>query len=565
MYTNLGILHIISVSGFHIILIESFILFLLGFININKNIKKMFVLILIFIYCLIIDFPPSALRAFIFLLTSFLSSIFHLPKINIKTLSVSAIIILLISPTSILDIGFQFSFLATLGIVFIYPLLIKRNRKGFTILNALQLTVIINILLFPLQIYYFNKIQLATLLGNLLAIPLLTCIIYMSVFLIIFTKVYIINSLISKIISIVYMIETYLLQGINNLFKTVNLTFNLEDIITMYLIIFLFLFIYSIRNELRVNSNKVKRIIYIFIPIFLIYSVFQFNNSSMLKVTAINVGQGDCFLFESPNYNILLDTGGSFRKDNSFNKLNSYLNYKKIKELDAVFLSHFDEDHAGNIDSIIKKYGEIPVYSRIDGRKNFTDKYNINKNLYREIREGKDIIKFDNISMSFFNANNNSDNENNNSIVIILNVFNDKILFTGDIPIDIEEKIKNEDIDSDIIKIPHHGSKTSSSEEFIARVDPSFAILSVGENNSYNLPNDEVIKRYIDRGTKIFRTDYDGAIFIEFNECDINIYTKKDIFFKNLFSVKVYNYLVFSTLILVIIYYVSRYDYDKIK
>ena len=387
----------------------------------------------------------------------------------------------------------------------------------------------------------------------------------MSVFLIIFSNIYFVNIFISKIISNIYIIETFVLQGINNIFKNINLSFNLEDIIAIYIAIFLFIFVYSIKNELIRNFYNIKKVMFIMIPIYLLCSIFKVDDNILLKVTAINVGQGDSFLLESQNYNILLDTGGSFRKDNSFNKLNRYLNYEKIKKLDAIFLSHFDEDHAGNIEKIIEKYGEIPIYSRKDGREIFTDKYNINKILYREIRESKEILKFDNISMSFFNIDNNSSNENDNSIVILLNVFNNKILFTGDIPVNVEERIKNEDIKSDIIKIPHHGSKTSSSEEFISRVDPSFAILSVGENNSYNLPNDEVLERYVNNGIKIFRTDYDGAIFIEFNDYGINIYTKKDVFFKNLFSVKVYNSLIFSTLILVTIYYVSRYDYDKIK
>lgn len=565
IYTNLGILHIISVSGFHIVLMESFMLLLLGIININRNLKRIFVLILIFIYCLIIDFPPSALRAFIFLLTALISSIFNLPKINIKTLSIAAIILLLINPTNILDIGFQFSFLATLGIILIFPILVKKHKKEFNILDALLLTIIINILLFPLQVFYFNKVQIASLLGNLIAIPLLTCIIYMSVFLIIFTKIHIINFLLSKMISMIYLLETYLIRGIDNLFKTSKLSFNLEDIICIYLVIFLLIFVYYFRNKIKNNSNQVKKVIFLFIPIYLLYSVFPFNDNSMLQITAINVGQGDSFLLKSKNYNILFDTGGSFRADNSFNKLEKYLNYEKINRIDAVFLSHFDEDHAGNIEKLIEKYGEFPIYSRIDGKNKFTEKYKVDKNLYRDISEGENVLGFDGIKMSFLNTDGKSEDENENSVIILLAIHDNKILFTGDITKNIEDKVIREDLNSNIIKIPHHGSKTSSSDEFIKKVNPSIAILTVGENNSYNLPNKEVLKRYEENNIKIFRTDYDGAIFMFFDHDGVNIYTKKNIFSKYIFSIEVYCNLLLSTLILAIIYYVGRYDYEKIE
>ncbi len=565
LFTNLGILHIISVSGFHIVLIEAFILFLLGFLSIGRNIKRIFALILIFIYCLIIDFPPSAIRAFIFILTSFLASLYNLPKLNIKTLSIACIIVLLINPTNILDIGFQFSFLATLGIVFIYPLLVKNNSGKFNILNTLILTIIINFLLFPLQIFYFNKIQLATLIGNLLAIPLLICIIYMSVFLMIFSKIYFLNISISKIISTVYTVETFLLQGINNIFKSIDFNLKFEDVLNIYILIFLLIFLYFIKDHIKNNLYIIKKITIILIPMFLLYSIFRISSNPVLKVTAINVGQGDSFLLESHNFNILFDTGGSFKENNSFKRLDNYLSYSKIHSLDAVFLSHFDEDHAGNIVELIKKYGEFPIYSRIGGREKFIEKYKINKDLYHNVGEDKDIFKFDSITMSFFNSNNNNTDENDNSIVILLNVLNNKILFTGDISTNIEGKIIDENINSNILKIPHHGSKTSSSREFIEKVNPSAAILSVGENNSYNLPNEEVVKRYVENGIKVFRTDYDGTIFVEFYDNDFNIFTKKDLFFKNLLSINVYNDFIFSILILAVLYYVSRYDYDKTK
>ncbi len=253
-------------------------------------------------------------------------------------------------------------------------------------------------------------------------------------------------------------------------------------------IIIVFIILFYEKNEIKKGSC-----------IFIILICYLYLNSSYIKsnfdtyVTFINVGQGDSALIHNKKTNILIDTGGSNYKDIAKDVLIPFLEKRGINKIDYVFLSHSDIDHAG-------AYNELKNYMRID---------NV-------------IIGsiFENISingLTFYNLNeiNNNEFENSNSSVIKFKLKNYTYLFTGDIDKNTEmDIIQKYNVDSDILKVAHHGSDTSSSIEFLKAVSPKLAIISVGKNNLYNHPSKNVISRLETLQINYLRTDEHSSITI---------------------------------------------------
>lgn len=204
----------------------------------------------------------------------------------------------------------------------------------------------------------------------------------------------------------------------------------------------------------------------------------------------INVGQGDSILIKDHNKYVMIDTGGNIKFDMASETLIPFFNKIGVRHLDLLITTHDDFDHAGAAPSLIENF---KVYNYLHARENFP--YQVG-NIYLE-------------NINFYNGD-----ENDSSLVFLLDFMNKKWLFTGDASIASEKSILSSgvNIDCDILKVGHHGSSTSSCEEFIRAASPSEAIISCGEKNKYGHPNEEVIKRLLKYNVKIRRTDQEGTI-----------------------------------------------------
>ena len=278
----------------------------------------------------------------------------------------------------------------------------------------------------------------------------------------------------------------------------------------------------------------------------------------------INIGQGDSFILQNKNHVVLFDTGGSFKNDNS-DRLIKYLKYNNINKIDGIILSHFDEDHSANLLGILDENNNTKVYGRIGGKDLLMKKYDISRLNYFELKEG-DSISFDNIKIDVLYSQIDNLNENNNSMVLKLKIGEKSILLTGDIEEEVEIALLSYNISSDIIKIPHHGSKTSSNLDFIEKVNPKHGLLSVGENNIYNLPNEDIMKRYENYNVSIKRTDIDGFTTIIFYNNEYKIFTYSELFFSEMINTTNILYLIyFSYIIIVLKIYIERMNNYEIK
>lgn len=247
-----------------------------------------------------------------------------------------------------------------------------------------------------------------------------------------------------------------------------------------------------------------------------------------LRVSYLDVGQGDSILIQVDNESMLIDAGN---KEDS-NKIISYLKQSNVKELKYVFGTHAHEDHIGSMSDVIAafdvKHFYMPnVLANTKTFENVIDALAL-KNITFEVPSIGDSFSLGEAKIDLLYIGEDQDNLNNDSIVLMLTYKDVKFLFTGDATKTIEKKLIKKDIKADVLKVAHHGASSSTNDIFLAAVKPSYAIISVGKNNSYNHPSKKTIKRLNNYNVNILRTDEKGTIVITSDGKSINIKTEKE-------------------------------------
>ncbi len=251
-------------------------------------------------------------------------------------------------------------------------------------------------------------------------------------------------------------------------------------------------------------------------------SVSTFSGDT-LRVNYIDVGQGDSIFIQLPNKEtMLIDAGEAYEVDNVIN----YLNNLGIKKIDYVVGTHPHTDHIGGLEEVINTFdvGTIYMPKVSSNSKTFEDLLTTISNKGLKVKTAKSgVVVFDedNLKLEFIAPNSdNYSNLNNYSAVLKLTYLDNTFLFMGDAETLSEDEITS-DVDADVIKVGHHGSDSSSSVEFVKKVSPEYAIIMVGEGNSYNHPYQSIIDRYESVGAKVLRTDLDGNIVCDSDGVDV--------------------------------------------
>ncbi len=296
------------------------------------------------------------------------------------------------------------------------------------------------------------------------------------------------------------------------------------------------------------NEKKIRKIISIIIGIIIVLfillngdfisnataSVSNINNSNennnvdgSLSVHFIDVGQGDCIYINQGEYNMLIDAGNN--EDGE--KLVSYLKSLNVNGFDYVIGTHPHEDHIGGMDDIINNF-EIDNYympDKLSTTKTFEDVLDAldAKGLSYNVPKIDDEFKLGDATFKVIYSGDDTNDINDSSIVLKMTYGDNSFLFTGDATSNVEEIILNKDIKSDVLKVAHHGSSYSSTTEFLDKVDPKYAIISVGKNNSYNHPASITLQKLSNRDIKVYRTDLDGTIIFTSDGTNLSVQTKK--------------------------------------
>ena len=566
--------HMLAVSGSHITYIITVFANTLG--KTNKKFTKGFTIVFLIFFMALTGFTASVIRACIMGILVLLASILNRKSDTINNIGISSLIILLINPYTITDLGFLLSYGGTIGIVALGGKINERvllfinkfsRRKSITknkksifnlilkyILDSFSITLSANLIIIPIMAYSFSTFSFTFWISNILAAPIMEIVtifgfliyfisiivfplakflgIFLNVLLSILLKIAQISSLIPG--SSIYIKTPYILEciiyyiiiaiGINkNKINEIILLFNSKK---------------TLISKIKRNIHKILALILIFLTVFnLIFS----NISKKLTIYFVDVGQGDCTLIKTmQNKTVLVDGGGSEfgNFDVGENILLPYLLDRRIKKIDYIIISHFDSDHVGGLFAVMENLDikNIVISKQGENSENFKKFKDIveKKKINVIIVKKGDYIKIDKYSyleILFPTEQLIQENVlNNNSIVFKFNTMGINMLFTGDIEEIAEKQLAQiyegtSKLEADILKVAHHGSKTSSTEKFLELVSPKIALIGVGEDNNFGHPNSIVIDRLRKYTSMIYRTDKHGEIVLNYKHGNININT----------------------------------------
>lgn len=505
-----GVTHLFALSGLHVSLFSSIVLYILNKLKLNEKITFIITSIFLISFSFIASFTPSILRATIFFILSSINKIYYFfikPK---NLLYLTFTILIFINPFYIFDIGFILSFTITFFILLL--------NEALTINSNIKSILVVSILSFfsslPIIINLSYEINIIGFINNIFFIPLVTNIIFpFSLIVVIIPK-----------LSFILFILTRFMENVSSLSSNIfNITLYFQRISYIEIFIYYLLLILSIKK-----NKKVLFLLFIFISILYIKPSLNKNT----YVYFIDVGQGDSTLIVTENNkSILIDTGGKLsykteswkQKNKEFNLMSSsvipFFKSIGLKKIDYLLITHGDADHAGYALELLNNFKVINKYTN-KGRKNTLEKkININS------LETK-YMSIDNIEIYSLN-NNIYNNENKDSLVLLIKIYNKNFLFMADADKEVEKTIieKYNLKDIDFLKVGHHGSKTSTGVSFINKINPKYSIISVGKNNKFGHPNTETLETL--KNTKIIRTDKAGTIklTINKNESLINTYS----------------------------------------
>ena len=475
-YQSLHMMRLISMSGIYLQLFMKFIKWLL-----NKKFKEKtssgISLILLGIY-LIFTFPRFAvIRVFLFNLFFHLNKFVFKEKLSyLNLLSILGLGLLIIDPFLALQDSYILGFFIPLFLYFIRPIIHRFKKNQQKLLSLLA----IFIFFIPFELKYYNSVSLLSPIFQIILFPIFAIFAFSALLVFYGLPIQFLTNWINKPI-------TYLGSLLSKMNLEIYAPKMNEEVMILYyfvLLIVVYLLIVRVgRYKMVALSLPIISLLFYFLPI---------DHLISEEISFINVGQGDATLIRKKNATFLIDTGGLTYLDVAKTSLIPYLKKKQIYHLDYVFITHHDYDHYGALDSLKMNYKINHIVAN-------------------------DIFPLAYQGITFTNYNHyqaDASEENDRSLVLGFNLGKQDYLIMGDASKNVEKKIikDNVSIPCDVLKVGHHGSKTSSSEEFISFLSPKKAIISCGYQNRFGHPNQEVVTILKKYHIKIYRTDYMGTI-----------------------------------------------------
>jgi len=555
LYERNGIAHILSISGLHISLIGLGLFKILRKMHMNLRVAGILSSAILIFYVLMTGFSVSSFRAVFMFLLSMIAKLIGRTYDMATAAGICAMAILIEQPLYIHHLGFCFSFGCVIGISLWGNILIKKNARFLARVLLQSLTMLVITL--PLYYIYSYQIPVYSAFLNILVIPSMAVLIPLGVILIVLGSI-------SYSLGSVFGI---LITGIINLFKWLatlgdRLPYHFYTPGTISVIRFVLYFVgLEILSKFKNKLSVFKRTCVIMIFTILL----TIRVKAKYSIFFIDVGQGDCSLIQSSSsivfpgisreINIMIDGGSSSVNSVGQYRIIPFLKYQGISCLDAVIVTHPDEDHINGIMELINigPLNGITIQKIILNKapnSERSEKYQeiislaLNNNIEIQYFEAGDVISADDLILRCIwpISDYNLSNTNEESLVFNLRAGNISILFTGDIEKDAEKRMAhafaaNLTLEKDtklndgliishemrILKCAHHGSSTSTSSELLNLYNPVVSIISCGKNNRYGHPHSETIKALKTIDSEILRTDENGAITLASDGTDIDI------------------------------------------
>ena len=522
-----GTSHLMAISGLHIGIMAmlGFVIFGLlwkvlirNFLWAKKTPKIIFsavgVLCLISLYLYISGAAVSTQRAWIMAVVLILLLVLRRKFQAWAAISLAALVVVIWQPNSVLSAGFWLSF-GAVTLIFI-------TLENYRIKNLAnwQKTIIIQVVLtvgmIPVLAFYFQQVPIVSSIANLIAVPVVALLALPILFLSLLTGLIFID-LYPPIVSLVTNFNNFVWQ---NLWQYLNILTSIESnfwllgrvdiwqVIAVYLVWFL-------AYKLKINFAW-KFIIFIasFIVFIVLTSQLMVDKPKQIgqvKVTVLDVGQGQATVFETKNKVVIYDTGAKWgdKLDGAKLAILPYLRQQQIKKVDVLMVSHSDLDHAGGVNSLLqsivvenKVTGQVSKLNRIVGSKTFTNCH-------------QQQWKFDQVIFKVISNPHKKASDNDESCVLQVLTEQQSLIVSGDATIKIEKNLVNKyakNLKSSILIAGHHGSNTSTSKEWLKAIQPEMVVFSAGYGNRFGFPRQEVIKRITENKIRWLNTACSGAI-----------------------------------------------------
>jgi competence protein ComEC len=521
-FERLGIYHILAISGLHIGIISLVLLKFFGLLRISERKGYLILILVLIFYAFFLEGKAPIFRASFIIILLLISKLLWKDHYFLNALSLSAFILLLINPHFVIDAGFLLTY-SSIYFIAIYTENIYKNLPVISfnwdflnkiysktaILFSMSISATLGTL--PIIAFYFNRVVFASIIFNFLIIPLFIFLVYLSIP---WLVILLFSWKIASIFSFLVKFPISLIMIISKFHVPSFLSFRVPT--PHPFLIFLYFISFSL-IPFRKKFQKLAFSTIFFISLILICLHPFPPSSKYFKVSFIDIGPGESFLIEFPGKTkMLIDGGGGMGEyDVGENILSPFLWSKGIKKIDYIVLSHAHPDHIGGLFSIVRnfKIGEVWLSSFPEKDGNFKDFLKLIGSKSRLVTAGfrKEI---EGAKLEVFHPERRRVEyvSNEDSMVLKITFGSYSFLFPGDIGVASEKEIigKAFSLNSYVLKSPHHGSKSSSSEEFLNKVSPEIVVITQG--TSPGLPNENVVKRYLNRGIHIFRTQRDGLI-----------------------------------------------------
>jgi len=556
-FSQLGLTHILAISGLHVAVFVGGCMWLLRLFGLTRERILVITMVIVPFYVALTGGSPSAVRAGIMAMIGLYAARRGLWKDALNIISLAAVAMLIWNPYFLYDVSFQLSFLVTVGLIVGVPRFSRLLPVRSQALNSLlSVTVVAQLISFPITVFYFNGVSLLSALANLLLVPFISfAVLPLGTFVLLAGLIYeraagwigVVTSYLNDV--------TFWLVDVGAVHDPLRLVWPKPSLLWVLLYYVLLGAVYAGAAKWKESGKPAFAMAAV--AVFMLFLWHGYEPDRFVrdgKVHFIDVGQGDAILVRTPqSRHMLIDGGGTvtFRKPGEEWKerrdpyevgkkqLVPLLKQRGVHQLDLLVISHQDQDHIGGLQAVVE---QIPVRTVV---MNGTWKGNAGSRKLFEtaMRRGAEIVTLEEgktvaldryTELTALTASGPetpvrlAEEQNNESVVLLLNMRNIRFLFTGDMEARQEKLLlealnrtrgdpPSSPVPVDVLKIAHHGSKTSTTDEWLAFWQPRMSVISVGLKNSYGHPNPGVLERLERSGTMIYRTDRDGEVVFTVN------------------------------------------------
>ena len=534
-FTATGIVHILSVSGSHITLLAAVMAWLGALLRLRPVVTAVFVTVVVVLYCVLAGCVPPAVRAGAMGLLAFFALALERENDARRLLALVGMALLFFEPLLAFDVSFQLSFAATAGLLYLAPpfaerLSALRFLPRFVVLS-LAVTLGAQLATLPLLAWYFHRLSLSSLIANIIVVPVVELVIVAGLF------AGLASFVLPFLAKLVFLADSLLLGLVYECTRLLAAMPGGEVYlptlsVPLALVYFAVLVVFAQPKERREAvfswcSERRKALFAAVLLVVAAVALWQISRPQEMAVHFIDVGQGDAALVVTPHGRaLMIDTGGT--RDGGYDIGSRvdvpYLSHYGVRRLDYIILTHVHEDHAGGVGGIVRHIPVGMVLTAHEPRSEYARVLGCSLDApemqHLTPAEAGEHIDFDGVAVDILYAPQMEDGAaegatgNEYSNVIRVSYGAASFLFTGDLVAEQEKAMlaEGKNPQCTVLKVAHHGSKTSTTEDFLAAAQPHFAVISVGRDNNFGHPAPKVIEHLQKNGIKIYRTDEDGAV-----------------------------------------------------